>query len=147
MPSYRICPECSERLAHDARQCACGWKDPAHFKSGKSIDPMHGKCTWTDGADRCRYPGSISSGFKGDGRFLCAFHFFNGDPIHAARIVQASFDWDGKPESYLALRKAHASRPRMDAHAGSEGVSGIPVKIRELVQGLRVHPTETEEAA
>ena len=147
MPSFRVCTECSERLAPDARQCACGWKDPAYFGGGKSRDPMHGKCSWFDGTDRCRFPGAITHAQKGDGKWFCAFHFFNGDPIHAARIVQASFDWDGSPEDYLRMRKEHSSRPRMDAHAGSEGVSDIPAKIRELVQGLRIRRPDEDELA
>ncbi len=140
MPSFRICPECSERLSHDARQCACGWKDANSFK-GKSLDPFYGKCSYMDGTDRCRFPGALNHAQRGDGRWLCAFHFFNGDAIHAQRILQNSFDWDGKPESYLRMRQAHASRPRLDAHPGSQGEAGaseIPTHIRELVQKFRV---------
>ena len=142
MPSYRVCPECSERLSQEARQCACGWKESGK----KSVDPFHGKCTWVDGDDRCRFPGSMSHGLKGDGKFLCAFHFFNGDPIHAQRITQNSFDWDGKPESYLRMRKDFSSRAGMDVVPGSSGVREIPRSIRELVQGFRVQPPEEKAA-
>lgn len=131
--SYRVCPECSERLDDNARRCACGWKPD----SGPSRDPFHGKCGWVDGGDRCRFPGTNSHAMKGDGKWLCAFHFFNGDPAHASRIVANSFDWDGKPESYLRMRKEAASRPRVVSNTGGEGVQCIQEQIRKLVQSLR----------
>jgi hypothetical protein len=137
IPSFRVCPECSERLSSDARQCACGWKD-ASLSNKRTVDPFHGKCSWFDGTDRCRFPGAMSHGLKGDGKLLCAFHFFNGDPTHGARIVKASFDWDGSPEDYLRLRKEFATRPTVVAHPGGEGVGAIPTAIRDLVQGFRI---------
>ena len=142
MLKNRVCPECYERLSPDARQCACGWKEG----SGAAKDPFHGKCTWVDGGDRCRFPGSMSSAVRaGSDKWLCAFHFFNnGGGVHAARIVQNSFDWDGTPESYFQMRKAAASRPRVDVRQGSERVEGVPQSIRELVQNLRVSRHEAE---
>lgn len=142
MPSYRVCPECAERLSPEARQCVCGWKQ----EKGPTRDLFHGKCTYTDGDDRCRFPGALSQAQKGDGRWLCAFHFFNGDPIHAARIVESSFKWDGKPDSYLRMRTDFQARSAMVASPGSQGVAEIPVQIRELVQRIRLQAPRKEAA-
>ena len=142
MPSYRVCPECSERLSPEARQCACGWKQD----KGPAKDLFHGKCTYTDGDDRCRFPGALTSAQKGDGRWLCAFHFFNGDPIHAARIVESSFKWDGKPESYIRMRTDFQARSAMAAVPGSARVDEIPTAIRDLVQSFRVRSSEEKAA-
>lgn len=142
MPSYRVCPECSERLSFEARQCACGWKQ----EKGPAKDLFHGKCTYTDGDDRCRFPGALTHAQKGDGRWLCAFHFFNGDPIHAARIVANSFEWDGKPDSYLRMRSAFQARSAMASVPGGQGVAEVPQQIRDLVQKFRIHAAEEKAA-
>ena len=132
MPSFRTCPECSERLSADARQCACGWKE------GKGVDPFHGKCAWKDGVDRCRFPGSISHGQRGEPPWYCAFHFFDTGAEHGARIVKSSFDWDGNPATYHAMRVAHQNRARVGERSGIEGISEIPIAIRELVSRIRM---------
>ena len=141
MPSFRVCPDCKERLDQDARQCVCGWK-PKGFTS----DPHHWRCAVTSGGDRCRYPGSVSMDIGLNARFVCPFHFSGGsDAIHSARIVQSSFDWDGQPDSYLRLRHKFASRA--DHHPAGQVEEGgaiqprareLPAHIRDLVQGLRI---------
>ena len=136
MPTFTLCPECDERLSPGARQCACGWKPGG---KGLAPDPFAGLCAYTAGGDRCRFPASISHGLKVDGRYLCAFPFFNGDPIHAGRSVANIFYWAGNPASYLRMRKEAASRPRVVTHPGSDGVAGLPVAIRDLVQKLRIY--------
>ena len=105
---HSLCPECDERLSPGARQCVCGWKNPAYFKGRDKAptDPEGWRCSWTNGNKRCRYPGAISDGLRGDGRYLCGFHFRGGDASEAARITDESYEWDGKADSYLAMRFA-----------------------------------------
>lgn len=124
---HSLCPECDERLSPGARQCVCGWKNPAYFKGREKalVDPDGWRCSWTNGAHRCRYPGSMSHGLKGDAKWLCAFHFREGDPSVAARITEESYEWDGKAESFIALRKAsQVAKPAKPASAGAEERKG-----------------------
>lgn len=73
------------------------------------------QCEWTDGSNRCRFPGSRSSS-TGNGSWFCTAHFDCRDPLMGATIVQASMDYrhqtpeeryrehHGKAEAYaLAL--------------------------------------------
>jgi hypothetical protein len=137
---HSLCPECDERLNPAARQCVCGWKNPAYFKGKDKAphDPDGWRCGWTNGNKQCRYPGSINSGLRGDGRYLCGFHFRGGDASEAARITDESYGWDGKPESYLAMRFAEQKSAR--ANAGSEGgekqaAPGVSRKLRNDAGG------------
>lgn len=47
----------------------------------------------------------MSNGTRGELPFYCAWHFGCGDPAIGDRVVAQSFAWDGKPESYLAMRR------------------------------------------
>lgn len=156
---HSLCPECDERLSPGARQCVCGWKNPAYFKGKEKalVDPDGWRCSWTNGAHRCRYPGSMSHGLKGDAKWLCAFHFREGDPSVAARITEESYEWDGKAESFIALRKAsqvakpakpggsgteerkgtYAAREFRNDEFGEEGMAQLPKRISDLVPGFQ----------
>lgn len=125
---YSACPECDERLNPSARQCACGWKNPALFRGSEKafFDADHWRCAWVNGSRRCRYPGSVSHGLKGDAKYYCPFHFGGPDASEAARITDESYRWDGKPDSYLAMRIAAQKAP----NAGGNG--------REKPQGAGV---------
>lgn len=161
---HSLCPECDERLSPGARQCVCGWKNPAYFRGKDKAphDPEGWRCGWTNGNKQCRYPGAINSGLRGDGRYLCGFHFRGGDASEAARITDESYEWDGKADSYLAMRFAEQKQARANAGTGSPqeragayaasvfrddafgeaGVDGLPKKISALVPGLQ--PTDGE---
>ena len=166
---HSLCPECDERLSPGARQCVCGWKNPAYFRGVEraTVDANHWRCVWTNGARRCRYPGTMSGGLKGDAKFYCAFHFRGGDASEAARITDESQGWDGKPESYLAMR--FAAQRAASAYAGAiarekqadSGVSGVvrndaigvtrlhelPKTMGELAGAFRNGLTEEEWSA
>lgn len=164
---HSLCPECDERLSPGARQCVCGWKNPAYFRGSDKapVDPQGWRCAWTNGNKRCRYPGAISSGQRGEGRYLCGFHFRGGDASEAARITDESYGWDGKPESYLALRiagqraaNAGAVAREKQAGAGGAGIvrddaSGatrlheLPKTVGELASAFRAGMTEEEWSA
>lgn len=63
----------------------------------------------------------MSDSLRGDGRWLCAFHFREGDPSVAARITDESYEWDGKAESFIALRKAsQVAKPAKPASPADE---------------------------
>lgn len=79
-----------------------------------------GTCSWV--SDRpCRFPGPMSHNTLG-GPWWCAWHFRCSDPVEGARIVDASYRWDGTKESYLQAR-------------------------RDAVYGKPKEPEETQEAA
>ena len=137
---HSLCPECDERLSPGARQCVCGWKNPAYFKGKDKAphDPDGWRCGWTNGMKRCRYPGAINSGLRGDGRYLCGFHFRGGDASEAARITDESYQWDGKADSYLAMRFAEQKAARANAGTarGEESkAAGVSRELRNDSRG------------
>lgn len=67
----------------------------------------HGLCEWNANISRCGFPGSMSHGQLGSGPWYCAWHFRCGDGATGAAIVRQSQKWDGKPETYLAMRRAY----------------------------------------
>lgn len=83
-------------------------------------------CSWVGKGGSCRYPAGLSLDTHGKGRCYCIWHWrcFDLDGIEQRlkgdRIVLESCEWDGKAESYLALRLADAKREK--AHdAGANG--------------------------
>lgn len=66
-------------------------------------DPERWRCSWTDGRERCHYPGSISSGTRGEGPWRCRFHFFCDDAVMGQRFIEESRDFfrgDAPPTEY-----------------------------------------------
>jgi hypothetical protein len=45
------------------------------------------------GMERCRYPGSVSPGTRGEGPWFCRHHFICGDASEGGRIVAESREW------------------------------------------------------
>lgn len=66
----------------------------------------HGLCEWNANGMRCCFPGVMSRGQLGGGPWYCGWHYRCEDGITGAQIVAQSHAWDGKPESYLAMRRA-----------------------------------------
>lgn len=66
-------------------------------------------CSWVSNGEQCRFPGSMSDGLKGDGRWFCALHFRSkDDPIACDEIVQRSLRWELLPnraEAWVAMRR------------------------------------------
>lgn len=101
-------------------------------------------CSWVGYGGSCRYPGNLSLDTHGKGRCYCVWHWrcFDLDGIEQRlkgdRIVRESFDWDGKAESYLALRLADSKRENApDAGANGrekqEG-AGVSGQLRDDAQ-------------
>jgi hypothetical protein len=66
-----------------------------------------GQCEWHANGTQCQFPGSVSHGQLGGGPWYCGWHFRCSDGAAGARIVEQSHEWDGRPESYLAMRRAY----------------------------------------
>lgn len=66
---------------------------------------------------RCQFPGAMSHGQRGESPFFCAWHFRCSDPLEGERIIGNSRRWDGKPDTYLELRKSGSSEPIEDREA------------------------------
>lgn len=101
-------------------------------------------CSWnSSNGTSCRFPGPFSSGTHGDSRYYCPFHWalFSKDAffkrMEGDAIVRRSIEWDGKTESYLALRAEAAKSARAfdgSAKAGEksaqQGKDAIPSELR-----------------
>lgn len=60
-------------------------------------------CSWV--SDRpCRFPAPFSHNTLG-GPWWCPWHFRCSTHQHGAEITEASYRWDGRPESYLEMRR------------------------------------------
>lgn len=51
------------------------------------------RCAWSDGAERCHFPGSMCHETRGSERWFCRFHFFCTDPVLGQRIIEQSRDY------------------------------------------------------
>ena len=91
-------------------------------------------CSWISNGEQCRFPGTMSDGLKGDGRWLCPFHHRTSDMVMADEIVERSKRWEAMPnraEAWVAARKREvyagesptvkALREKMAAHAAKRG--------------------------
>lgn len=101
-------------------------------------------CSWNSGnGTSCRFPGPFSSGTHGDSRYYCPFHWalFSKDAfckrLEGDAIVRRSLEWDGKTESYLALRtkmEKETGQPRArDDAAGAKPLPELPASVSSLV--------------
>ena len=103
-------------------------------------------CSWNDShGTTCKWPGPFSADTHGGGRYYCVWHWraFGLDKLdmkaEGDRAVRESLEWDGSPESYLALRAEAAQKVQVrKAQAEiSEPVRSEPIQpIRALVSGV-----------
>lgn len=121
-------------------------------------------CSWNDSlGTSCKWPAPFCADTHGGGRYFCVWHWraFGLDRLEMKaegdRAVRESLEWDGTPESYLALRlasqvrkaekpgisgeaarvsEAKGSLHRNDAH-GVSRMDGVPKKLSELVPDLQ----------
>jgi hypothetical protein len=136
------CPDCSRGLKPGGRNCICGWEAPqapgSRRVDGPPADPERGRCDWVSGLGRCRFPGTLSEGTRGDLPFFCAWHFQCGDPAYGERVVRQSRDWDGMTESYLAMRQGRETQREPLPAAGAKQVAVLAkmlgIKPPALVQ-------------
>lgn len=88
----RLCPDCGDRLAYDARQCACGWgRSTARKGRGVANAPTvdwQRTCTWQSGPLKCQYP--VGAFYDHASRGRCIFHRAQGEGVEAARIAEES---------------------------------------------------------
>lgn len=102
------CPGCDRSLKPAARSCPCGWAMPDAIKRGedeKRHDPHRGRCSWNGPAGRCRFPGALSNGTRGDQPFYCWLHFRCEDPVTGDLMTEKSNRWDGDFEALVAMRR------------------------------------------
>lgn len=123
----RPCPDCGERLAHDARRCACGWGASKRGKGEVASNPV---CTWHSGMLVCRYPvGRFDLGARSG---YCVFHRAKGTGIDAARIAQES---EGHtPEQYLE----RARRLVYGDGSDNANVAALRARLRRVQAGETV---------
>lgn len=65
------------------------------------------QCSWISDGDQCEFPGTMSEGLKGDGRWLCPHHF-RADRVTGAEIVERSKRWAALPnraEAWVEARR------------------------------------------
>lgn len=146
---FRGCPECGERLAFDARACACGWRSGGG-KRGKSEGPRHDMtCTWKAGDLQCAYP--VGLFMAGEIRGMCVFHRMHPAGTESAYFARLSRT--DSPDDYRARAaatiyreespavKALRAKLRTPRSNPSEGLS------RFLLSAPTRQPGEDEEAA
>ena len=74
------CPSCDETLNIQARQCACGWKNPKYFRADGEKEKVSGfdpRCTFQTGGLRCSHPvGAYDARAEPGGHLSgwCIFH-------------------------------------------------------------------------
>lgn len=102
------CPDCSKNLRANQKKCSCGWLVVATTaRKPVTIDQRHGWCEWTDGAERCRYPGVWSSATDGKGQRFCIPHSDCHDGHIGAQIVERSIrDCGNSPDYSYEARRA-----------------------------------------
>ena len=108
-------------------------------------------CSWNDShSTSCKWPGVFSSDTHGGGRYYCIWHWraFSLDKIdmkaEGDRAVRESLEWDGSPESYLALRM-QAAQHKKPAHARAESgeepeAAGVSRELRNDARGNAAIP-------
>lgn len=89
-------------------------------------DSQRWRCAWTDGRERCWFPGAISGDTRGGGRWYCRFHHFCDDGVAGQRIIEQSRGYAagqpvGRPPEpvpvpvYAPVQKAAPRLPYIDA--------------------------------
>ena len=104
MPSFRTCPECSERLDPDARRCACGWSGERKPGQGPAWNHV---CRWRYGALTCENP--VGQFAHGETSGLCIFHRATDRGPQAAEIAQDSRIHDQDSYNAAAARQTYGN--------------------------------------
>jgi hypothetical protein len=61
------------------------------MRDDREYDAQHGRCSWMDRGNRCRFPGSSSFSTRGDGPWYCVAHLMcSGDQERGSEIVAES---------------------------------------------------------
>lgn len=101
---FRKCPECSERLSPDARQCVCGW--------GKKTKIEHRRhdmiCTWNSGAMTCSHP--VGQFREGATSGFCIFHRSNSSGSVAYNIASESSGFTSETYVLAAMKQIYGNR-------------------------------------
>lgn len=81
------------------------------FRAPPDEDPTERwRCSWSDGRERCHYPGSMSHDVRGSNRWYCRFHFFCEDGATGQQIIEESREHP----------RGTAVAPRQDTQDGGE---------------------------
>jgi hypothetical protein len=107
----RLCPECGLELHIRAKSCRCGWSSRALGKP--KDDPFRYDCAWEADGKRCRYPGNISSNINGAGPWYCRWHDGCDDPVHGARLVEESQNYQPEDTTKTFQAEVNASLLRL----------------------------------
>jgi hypothetical protein len=95
------------------------------------LDPMVGCCAWHSSSGRCHYAGVMAHSTQGEGKFYCALHFRNADPITGDEIVRRSHFDVPNPDYSLEsrIRMSHQAFLRERGHAiKGDGKPGVTPK-------------------
>lgn len=135
----RLCPECGDRLAREARACACGWgKRRGAEKAGKQTDM---RCTYRNGSDRCDYPVGMFP--EGAASGWCIFHR-EAEPTNGSEILRQSHRVE-YAEALKAIIHRNANTPYV--RAARERMKRTPGNTGPLLPRREPGQDESEAAA
>lgn len=102
------CPKCGSEHSNRLKKCGCGYEMKNGYTKPEHKDPMHLCCSYMSGTSRCHYPGTMSAGTNGDGRFFCSAHYGEADPVIGSSIVFKSHEDVPRPDySPNAVRRQY----------------------------------------
>ena len=102
------------------------------------------RCTWTaTNGEPCRFPGTLSDGLKGDGRWMCPHHFRSNDQAASDEIVARSIRWSEMPNRQDAWIESRRRQVYGDT------VPPLVARLREILaaRGKTAAPERQREAA
>lgn len=111
-------------------------------------------CTWTSSTgEPCLFPGTISDGLKGDGRWKCCYHARCDTRAEGDAIVARSVAWSRLPNRVEAWHEARkrevygAGLPPALAAIRDQVAQRMAAKARRQALQSTRQPGEDEEAA
>lgn len=91
--------------------------------SRRTSDVEGWRCAWTDGRERCHYPGSLSFETRGPSKWFCRGHLFCTDGATGQQIIEESRGFERGDERRYTLPVATAE-PQLELTQFEPGANG-----------------------
>lgn len=102
-------------------------------------------CTWNSShGEQCRFPGTLSAGLKGDGRWMCPHHFRGPDRQQADELVASSIRWSELPDRAQAWNDAR--RKQVYGDAFPPAIAKLREEIAARIKRAAALPQDREAA-
>lgn len=129
MIQTKECPKCETEHRLHIKKCGCGHVFGVKQSRDEERDPMRGCCEYSTGTSRCHYPGTLSDGTNGGGRWFCSAHDRETEPAVGAAIVYKSQEDYPRPDwSVNAVNRRYELRVHkaMADHKGAKATAYNP---------------------